>query len=125
MLECGTHRESKTEWTLGEKSIQTCQDYKYLGEVITRDGKNEENLKTRFHKVKAAVRAINTCGKNSIMKRIEIKLLITLHNAVTVPTLLYNAETWPLNDSVRKEINKMEIWAWKSMLGLPKTTPNQ
>ena len=45
VLECGTHKESRTEWTLGEKSIQTCQDYKYLGEVITRDGKNEENLK--------------------------------------------------------------------------------
>ena len=124
VLECGTHKESKTEWPLGEKTIQTCQDYKYLGEVITRDGKNEDNLISRFHKVKAAVRAINTCGKNNIMKKIEIKLLITLHNAVTLPTLLYNAETWPLNASIRKEINKMEIWAWKSMLGLPKTTPN-
>ena len=57
------------------------------------------------------------------MKRIETKALITLHNAVTIPTLLYGSETWPLNNTIKNEIDKIEIWAWKSMLGLPKTTP--
>ena len=58
------------------------------------------------------------------MKKIEINVLITLHESVTLPALLYNAETWPLNKTIKKEIDKIEIWAWKSMLGLPKTTPN-
>ena len=77
----------------------------------------------RMKKVKCSVRAINTCGQNKIMKKIEINLLMTLHESVTLPTLLYNAETWPLNATIRKEIDKIEIWAWKSMIGLPKTTP--
>ena len=123
VMETGTHKESQKEWALGEQQIKNCSTYKYLGEIISRDGKNEENLKERFKKVKATVRAINTCGKSNIMKKIEMKTLITLHDAVTLPTLLYNSETWPLNITTKKEIDKMEIWAWKSMLGLPKTTP--
>ena len=57
------------------------------------------------------------------MKKIQVEALITLHNAVLIPTLTYNAETWPLNGKIKKEIDKIELWAWKSMLGLPKTTP--
>ena len=124
VLEYGTHRESSKEWSLGEKTIENCQSYKYLGEVITRDGKNDENLATRVSKVKSSVRAINTCCQKDIMKKIEINVLITLHESVTLPALLYNAETWPLNKTIKKDIDKIEIWAWKSMLGLPTTTPN-
>ena len=57
------------------------------------------------------------------MRKIEVEVLITLHDAVTLPTFLYNSETWPLNVTISKELDKMELWAWKSMLGLPKTTP--
>ena len=123
VMEVGTHKEKKKEWKLGQKTIENCKSYKYLGEIIARDGSNEENLKSRANKVKSTVRAINTCGKKQIMRRIEVDVLITLHNAVTLPTLLYNSETWPLNSSIRKELDRIELWTWKSMLGLPKTTP--
>ena len=123
VMEIGRHKVCRKEWKLGEKIITSCDSYKYLGEIITRDGNNTENLKARFNKVKGTVRGINTCGKGKIMRRIEVEVLITLHDAVTLPTLLYNSETWPLNSAIKKEIDKIELWAWKSMLGLPKTTP--
>ena len=44
------------------------------------------------------------------------KLTLTALNAM-------NSETWLLNDQERKEVNKIEIWAWKALLGLPPTTP--
>ena len=123
VMEFGTHKEQKTEWGLGNDSIGICKSYKYLGEIISRDGKNDENLEERFKKVKCAVRAINTCGKAKIMRKIEISVLMKLHDAVTLPTLLYDSETWPLNSTTKNYIDKIEVWAWKSMLGLPKTTP--
>ena len=73
--------------------------------------------------MKSAVRAINTCGKGTVMRKIVMDVYLKLHYAVTLPTLLYNCETWPLNAKSRKEIDKMELWAWKNLLGLPKTTP--
>ena len=123
VLEVGVQKTNTDEWKLGDKKIENCESYKYLGEIIQRNGKNDQNLKIRFQKAKAAVRVINTLGKSSVMKKVEMKLIIQLHEAVTLSTLLYNAETWPLDCAAKKEIDKMELWAWKSMIGLPKTTP--
>ena len=123
VMEIGAHKEKNTNWKLGKKTIKNCKSYKYLGEIIMRDGKNEENLKARINKVKSVVRAIMTCAKNDIMKRIEMSVILKLHETVTVPTMLYNSETWTLNKTEKKEIDKLEIYALKKMIGLPKTTP--
>ena len=58
------------------------------------------------------------------MKRIEVKVLLRLHESVTIPTLLSSAETWTLNCEEIKMVNKMEIWALKRMFQLPLTTPS-
>ena len=123
VMEVGSSRTTTKEWKLGDKTIKSCETYKYLGVQICRNGKNDENLEFRMKKAKAAVRAINSKGKNGIMKKIEMEYILRLHEAVIVPTLLYDAETWPLNVTALTKIDKFEIWAWKSMIGLPKTTP--
>ena len=122
-MEIGLHKEEKSNWKLGEKVISNCKSYKYLGEIIQRDGRNDENFIARFNKVKATVRAIMTCAKSNIMKKIEMKVILKLHECVTVPTLIYNSETWILRKAEKKEIDKMEIYALKKMIGLPPTTP--
>ena len=123
VMEIGLHKEEKSNWKLGEKVISNCKSYKYLGEIIQRDGRNDENFIARFNKVKATVRAIMTCAKSNIMKKIEMKVILKLHECVTVPTLIYNSETWILRKAEKKEIDKMEIYALKKMIGLPPTTP--
>ena len=124
VMEIGSHKEKKTEWKLGEKIITNCQDYKYLGQTISRDGKSKENLSAIFSKVKATVRAIITCAKSKVMKNIETDVVLKLHEACTIPTFLTNSETWSLNAEERKEADKIEMWALKDMFGLPITTPN-
>ena len=57
------------------------------------------------------------------MSKIEMDYIIKLHESITIPTLLYDAETWPLNATMSANLDRMELWAWKSMIGLPKTTP--
>ena len=57
VMEIGAGRKQKEEWKLGDDMIENCESYKYLGEQITANGKNEENLTARFQKVKNTVRA--------------------------------------------------------------------
>ena len=90
-MEVGSHRENKKEWKLGDKTIENCKTYKYLGEIISRDGKNTENLLARQGKVTGTVRAINTCGKGRIMKKIEVQALMTLHDVIAIATLLFTS----------------------------------
>ena len=122
-MEIGNHKEEKSKWKLGDKEIEKCDNYKYLGDIINRNGKNEENLKERHGKLKAKVRAITTCCKNEVMQRIGVTAMLRLHEAEIIPALLNNAETWTLNKTERNMLDKMEIQALKQMIGLPQTTP--
>ena len=122
-MEVGSHKEKKSTWELGGKSIEKCDTYKYLGEKIHRNGKNDENLKDRCDKVRYTARAIVTCCKTEIMRRVGTKVMTKLHEVETMTAFVYNAETWTLNQSEKKVIDQTEIYAWKKMLGLPQTTP--
>ena len=122
-MEIGSHKEKKATWNLGGKTIDKCDSYKYLGEKIHRNGKNEENLKERCDRVRYTSRAIVTCCKSEIMRRVGTQIVIKLHEAETIPAFLYNAETWTINKGDRKLIDQTEIYAWKRMIGLPQTTP--
>ena len=51
VMEVGSHKESDEERSLGEKIITKCDTYRYLGEEISRNGKNKANLEERFKKV--------------------------------------------------------------------------
>ena len=53
----------------------------------------------------------------------KLKSLLKLHNARTVASLLTNCETWVLNKGEREKLEKIEIWALKKILNIPKTTP--
>ena len=39
VMEIGHHKEKRKQWDLGDKKIGNCQSYKYLGEIISRNGK--------------------------------------------------------------------------------------
>ena len=122
-MEIGAHKEKRSSWMLGSKTIDKCENYKYLGEIINRNGKNEENIKERVNKLRNTVRAIITCCKSEVMKKIGMKVILKLHETETISAFLYNAETWTLTKSEKKTLDQAELYAWKRMIGLPPTTP--
>ena len=122
VMEIGNHKEKKSSWNLGEKEIYNCQTYKYLGEIISRNGKNAANIKERLGKVKAAVTEILTCARSDIMRKIETNVLLKLHETVVVPILLYGSETWVLDSNEMNQLERIELLALKWMFGLPPTT---
>ena len=124
VMEIGAQKGKRKTWKLGGKQIENCDTYRYLGEEISRDGKCQKNLAERAKKVKAAVRGIMTCGKADVMKKIQTTVLLRLNATVTLPTLLFNSETWTLTKGDKAEVDKIAIRAWKQMLGLPMTTPS-
>lgn len=122
-MEVGTHRERKASWKLGDLTIGKCDSYRYLGEQIMRNGRNDANLQERCEKMKTSTRAIITCCRSEVMKRIGMKVILQLHESETIPAFLYNAETWTLSKTEKKMLDMAETQAWKRMIGLPQTTP--
>ena len=123
VMEVGSGEYRKTKWDLGQLEIDSCKEYKYLGDVIMKDGKNKRNIEEREAKVMAATRKIiGLCGSN-VIKKIEMKALLRLHETCTLASLLTNCETWTLNKGERDKLQKIELWALKKILGIPITTP--
>ena len=118
----GNHN-TQEEWQFGEQRIKRCTTYKYLGEIISIDGKNKENIADRRKKINASTISINTIAANKVLNKIETPVLLELHGKITVPSLLNNAEAWDLTMTEQKEIEQIEISAIKSLFNLPLKTP--
>ena len=70
VMPIGNHTK-KEEWQFGDEKIKKCTSYKYLGDIITNNGKNKENLEERKRKTVACTISINTIAGNEILNRME------------------------------------------------------
>ena len=122
VMPIGNHTK-KEEWNFGEEKITKCSSYKYLGDIITKDGKNKENIADRKRKSVGNTISINTIATNEILNGIETPVLIELHEKITIPSLLNNAEAWDLTISDNRDLEKIEISSLKHLFDLPTRTP--
>ena len=111
------------KWSLGEIHITNTTSYKYLGDVITNDGKNEKNITARENKLHRIIRQINTSASSDVMRGIQTKVILDLYNVRILPILLNNAESWTLTKKDEQRIDSIGIRAMKRLFGLPTTSP--
>ena len=123
VMRVGKHDKTNKQWKLGELTIEETTKYKYLGDIITPDGKNTENLQSRFTKLQATTININTIASSEVLYRIETSVLLHLYEKKCIPGLLTNAESWTLSRKDEDDLEKMEISAVKSLFNLPVHTP--
>ena len=122
-MKVGKHKDEQNKWKIGEMEIQECISYKYLGDIISNDGKNLKNIEARKEKINASTITINTIAESDILNRIESAVLIELHEKVNIPGLLANCESWNLNKGETVEIERIETQAIKYLFDLPIHTP--
>ena len=113
VMEVGYGKYQEKSWNLGKLNIDSCTEYKYLGDWIQRNGGNKKNLEEREVKVMAATRKIMALCDSDVIRKIQLKALIKLHETCTLPMLLANCETWTLNKGEREKFQKIELWALK------------
>ena len=89
----GKHKESGNVWRMGNINVRETKEYKYLGDVITSDGRNKKNLLNRKAKIQATTTNIHTIASSDILNRIETSVLLELHEKISIISLLSNAES--------------------------------
>ena len=67
---------------------------KYLGTIISRNGKSSEDIKRRIDIASATTNQLNKCIYRA--KNIKLKTKINLHKSLVHSILLYNAECWQI-----------------------------
>ena len=124
VVKIGKHgNDNQDEWKLGDELIKETDSYKYLGDIITSDGKNEKNLEARKNKMTSSIVSINTIASSDVLRGIETSVLLELHDKVILSALLTNAEAWTLTSGNKDDLNKTEVQALKFMFDLPAHTP--
>ena len=115
----GKKNISPKSWPLGEEQIESTTSYKYLGDIICRDGTNTENVKKRAEKLVPQATAIIASASNEVMKKVEVRTLLKLHESISIPSMLTNCETWVLTEADKNILDTAEIKSTKGILNLP------
>ena len=110
----------------GESIIEEKEEETYLGDVISVDGRNMKNIKTRTNKGTGVVNRIMTilegipCGKQ------YFKVGIILRDSLLVSSMLFNSETWyNLTSKELELLETVDLALIRQLLKAPKGTPKE
>jgi hypothetical protein len=90
----GNNKKKPITWTLGNKQLESCDSYCYLGVVFTANGSMNAAWKALRAKALGAMFTLlrNTNKYNSL----DPSLLLELFDRLVVPIALYNSGIWVL-----------------------------
>ena len=98
----------------GEK-IKQVQKFKYLGYMITSDGRCDTEIKRRIAVAKDCFSRMNSVLSN---KNISMNTKIRALKAYVWSVLLYGCECWNISTEMRKRLEATEMWFLRRMLGI-------
>ena len=85
--------------------------YKYLGSMLTNDGRCTCESKSRIAMAKAAF----SKKKTLFTRKLELNLRKKLIKCYIWSIALYGAETWILRAADQKYLGSFEMWCWRRM----------
>ena len=94
-----------------EKSVEQVERFKYLGSLISQDGRCITDVKSRIAMAKEAFNR----RKELLTKRMNIELKKKIVTTVVWPVALYGCETWTLTKEECRRLEAFEIWVWRRM----------
>ena len=111
---------------LGEEVMELKYEEKYLGDIISKDGRNLKNIKARVNKGKGIVRKILNILEGIPFGRLYFQVAVLLRNSLLVSSLLCNSEAWfNLTNSELDLLETVDVTLLRRVLGAPKSTSKE
>ena len=92
--------------------MEEVDKFKYLGVLLSKDGKSTTEVKARIGMATAAMTKLNVIWKSGINLAIKLKLYKTLVTSI----LLYGCEAWTLTAELEKRIRTFENKCYRKIL---------
>ena len=110
----------------GEEKMEDTQEEKYLGDVISSDGRNIKNVKARIKKGKGIVTRILTILEGIPFGDFYFEIGVLLRNALLVSSMLCNSEAWwNVTKTELDLLETIDVKFLRNMLKVPKSTPKE
>jgi hypothetical protein len=96
------------------QQVEQVKKFKYLGSLITDDGKCRSEIIARIAMAKEAFNNRKELLTRKISKKVKKKIVKTIVWSVA----LYGAETWTMGIEEKKRVEALEMWIWRKMEGV-------
>ena len=116
-----THLEDAYE---GDMLLETSLGERYLGDIISQDGKNDKNITQRRNRGLGIVNDIHALLVEIMAGRENFELATLLRNSCLVSSLVFNCEAWyGLTLKHVKVLEKVDENLMRKVLCCPSKTP--
>jgi len=96
---------------IDQKQLENVECFKYLGSMLTNDGRCNCEIKSRIAMAKVAINK----KKNLFTTTMDLNLRNKLVKSYILSMVLYGAETWKLWAADQKHLESFEMWCWRRM----------
>ena len=108
----------------GEVMLQETKLEKYLGDIISDDGKNHENVNKRRNRGNGLVKEINAMLVELMLGGHHFEVAMLVRNSCLISSLLVNCEAWyGLTKKDEKTLEKVDEQLLRKILNCPAKTP--
>ena len=94
-----------------QKQLENVKCFKYLGSMLTNDGRCTCESKSRIAMAKAAFNK----KKIFLNRKLKLNLRKNLVKFYVWSMALFGAETWTLRTTDQKRLESFEIWCWRRL----------
>ena len=98
------------------RRITQVQSYKYLGVMVTKDGRCVEEVRKRIGMAKSS---FDNMRKILTNMNLSMKLRLRMLKCFVWSVLLYGCEAWTLDRELRRRVEAVEMWFLRRMLRIP------
>ena len=98
---------------MDDNALKQVPKFKYLGSIITEDGKNKEDITQQITEAKVM---FNNKKQLLCLNNLSLEMKNKLIKSCIWSVALYGQETWTIGKNEETIINAFETWRWRRML---------
>ena len=108
----------------GYHEIEDKSEEKYLGDIISKNGKNDKNIESRVKKGHGIMKQIISILEEICFGKNFFTVFIILRDSLFINSILLNSEVWySMSKSNIEELEKVDNILLKKVLEVPSSTP--
>ena len=104
--------------------IDIVTEEKYVGDIVSNDGKHTKNVQARRSKGIGMCNEIITILDNLYLGQYHFQIALLLRQAMLLSVLLFNADTWlRLSKDDLRKLESIDLMFLRKLFGVPISTP--
>ena len=100
-------------WQIDGETVETVEDFIFLGSKITAFGDYSHEIKRRLHLGMKVMTNLDSILKS---KDITFPTKVHLVKAIVFPVVMYGCESWTIKKAEHRRIDAFELWCWRRLL---------